>query len=157
MVWNIIWAFCFRFLKHSDVFIYQTSVLYNVLAIYVCHVCRKKVFQLLSVGHCLALSYFHSCFLKGTSLLCKCHPSYVVWMSKPGSTTHIFRPIYAEFGNFILSWLLNALNRRQYCDAFIVMTVRKHVKWSIEYNRENFLWFTVEWSDLKMHSEVHWQ
>jgi hypothetical protein len=49
-------------------------------------------------------------------------------MSKPGSTTHIFRPIYAEFGNFILSWLLNALTGRQYYDAFIVMSVGKHDK-----------------------------
>jgi hypothetical protein len=29
-------------LKHSALFIYQASVLYNMLAIYVCHIHRKK-------------------------------------------------------------------------------------------------------------------
>jgi hypothetical protein len=52
---------------------------------------------------------------------------------------------------------LNALTGRQYYDAFIVMSVGKHDKWSTEYKHENFLWFIVELSDLKMHSEVHWQ
>ena len=57
---------------------------------------------------------FHSCFLKGTSLLCRCHPSCVVWTFNPGSTIHIFRPSYAEFGNFILRWLLNAFTWKKY-------------------------------------------
>jgi len=38
MVWNTIRAFCCGFLKHYDVFIYQTAILYYVLAIYVCHI-----------------------------------------------------------------------------------------------------------------------
>jgi hypothetical protein len=108
MVWNIMWAFCGGFLKHSDVCIYQTAGCLCVTYT------GRKTLSCSQLDTVSLSPVFHACFLKGTNLVCKCHPSCVVWTSKPGSTTHIFRPSYAEFGNFILSWLLNAFTGRKY-------------------------------------------
>lgn len=113
MVWNIIWAFCCGFLKHSDVFVYQTFFMMCLLYMYVIYTGRKT----LSCSQLDTVSLspvFHSCSLKGTNLRFRYHPNCVVWTFNPGSTTHIFRPSYAEFGNFILRWLLNAFTGRKY-------------------------------------------